>query len=600
MKKILLVLSVCFLTTESFSQTTQRLILVEEYTNASCGPCALSNPAFDALMTANATKVVAVRYHTSFPGYDPFYSQNPVQNQARTIYYQVTSVPTARMDGAGVFLQDVNQTSIDAEYNIAPQYAINLNFHLSADNDSVYASATFKAVQTVTGTLKAHIMMVEKVITFSTPPGSNGETSFPMVMKKMLPSETGTTLPATMYPGDSVVINVGWLISNVFNLNQLALVAYVQDNIDKNVKQAGYAPIPTTASVTPPTISVNAIVNPLCTNNGSVNINVSGGVPPYTFLWSNGATSEDISGLAAGSYSVTVTGGGASSNSTFTVQQLVLSQPAITSMSDKTSCSIKMNWAGVSGASSYKVQYKLNSDLTWSPELPVGNVTAYNFTGLASGSYYNFRVAAFCSNGNNSGYNSISDSTGHCEAISSSSVSNNSSTSVTVSWATPCYTIGYRLIYRQVGTNTWTSYFVFSTSKILNGLLPNTTYEYKIRNRCGDAPNVGLWTPNVSFTTPAMRFENELANQSQNNLTLYPNPANSDVHISGSFNEKAKSADLRIMNELGAVVYAQKINLEFGTFDLPVELPATLSNGLYFVNVSSSGEHAMAKLLLQR
>ena len=42
--------------------------------------------------------------------------------------------------------------------------------------------------------------------------------------------------------------------------------------------------------------------------NGSINLTVSGGVSPYTFLWSNGATSEDISAITAGSYSVTVTG----------------------------------------------------------------------------------------------------------------------------------------------------------------------------------------------------------------------------------------------------------------------------------------------------
>ena len=78
MKKILLVVSVCLLMLDSSAQT-QRLILVEEFTNASCGPCALSNPSFNTLMTANASKVVAIRYHSSFPGYDPFYSQNPVQ-----------------------------------------------------------------------------------------------------------------------------------------------------------------------------------------------------------------------------------------------------------------------------------------------------------------------------------------------------------------------------------------------------------------------------------------------------------------------------------------------------------------------------------------
>ncbi|OFX23750.1 MAG: hypothetical protein A2033_12905 [Bacteroidetes bacterium GWA2_31_9] len=42
-------------------------------------------------------------------------------------------------------------------------------------------------------------------------------------------------------------------------------------------------------------------------NNGSINISVSLGVPPYTFVWSNNAVTEDISGLAPGNYSVTLT-----------------------------------------------------------------------------------------------------------------------------------------------------------------------------------------------------------------------------------------------------------------------------------------------------
>jgi gliding motility-associated-like protein len=42
-------------------------------------------------------------------------------------------------------------------------------------------------------------------------------------------------------------------------------------------------------------------------DNGSVNLSVAGGVVPYSYLWSNGATSEDISGLTSGTYGVTVT-----------------------------------------------------------------------------------------------------------------------------------------------------------------------------------------------------------------------------------------------------------------------------------------------------
>jgi hypothetical protein len=42
-------------------------------------------------------------------------------------------------------------------------------------------------------------------------------------------------------------------------------------------------------------------------NTGSIDLTVGGGVPPYTYAWSTGASTQDISGLTAGTYTVTVT-----------------------------------------------------------------------------------------------------------------------------------------------------------------------------------------------------------------------------------------------------------------------------------------------------
>ncbi len=42
-------------------------------------------------------------------------------------------------------------------------------------------------------------------------------------------------------------------------------------------------------------------------NNGSVNATANGGSQPYTYSWSHGATTSNVSGLAAGSYTLTVT-----------------------------------------------------------------------------------------------------------------------------------------------------------------------------------------------------------------------------------------------------------------------------------------------------
>ena len=54
-------------------------------------------------------------------------------------------------------------------------------------------------------------------------------------------------------------------------------------------------------------------------NSGAINIEVSGGAPPYVYHWSNGKTTQDISNLPAGAYTVTVTGGGCGATASATV-----------------------------------------------------------------------------------------------------------------------------------------------------------------------------------------------------------------------------------------------------------------------------------------
>ncbi len=93
-------------------------------------------------------------------------------------------------------------------------------------------------------------------------------------------------------------------------------------------------------------------------SNGSINLSVSGGTSPYTYSWSNGAHTQDISSLAAGTYTVTVTDAhGCNQTATYIVTQptvLVLNASV-----DSVSCNggndghIDIDATGGSGGYSY-------------------------------------------------------------------------------------------------------------------------------------------------------------------------------------------------------------------------------------------------------
>ena len=67
-----------------------------------------------------------------------------------------------------------------------------------------------------------------------------------------------------------------------------------------------------TVIISEPQAALNAselITNVLCTGDstGTINLNVNGGTAPYNFLWNTGGTGQSPSGIATGSYSVTIT-----------------------------------------------------------------------------------------------------------------------------------------------------------------------------------------------------------------------------------------------------------------------------------------------------
>lgn len=132
------------------------------------------------------------------------------------------------------------------------------------------------------------------------------------------------------------------------------------------------------SSVSVPVLSLDSISDVSCNGgaDGAVYVRVSGGVIPYSYLWNTGVTTQDITGLSAGSYTVTVTDG----NSCTSTLNAAVSQPAV--LSD--SVQVADPTCGQSNGSATVFPYGGTSpyDHLWST-----GQTTQSVTGLSQGTF---------------------------------------------------------------------------------------------------------------------------------------------------------------------------------------------------------------------
>lgn len=243
------VLSVIVLTFTSSAQVT-RVVLFEEGTNASCGPCAANNPILKAFLDAHPTEATAIKYHASWPGYDPMYQANPTQNTERIVnYYHMnqTGVPYCNADGV---IQDIwpfsnaNFTNaLNTRLAILTPVTINVQDERIA-GDSIKSTITLNLLSNLpAGDYKLRVMTLERFVIYTSPPGSNGETHFENVFRWAYPNTTGVSIQTTAgtyqyiytYKREST-----WIDTSVYT------IAFVQNDVNKevmNVAKGSYTPL---------------------------------------------------------------------------------------------------------------------------------------------------------------------------------------------------------------------------------------------------------------------------------------------------------------------------------------------------------------------
>ncbi len=244
---IFLLLTYLILTSFSSFAQVRKITLLEVFTNSGCGNCANSNAVLSEFYSNFYGGVISVRYHPKFPDpRDPMYSGHSAEIDNRVNYYNILYTPQILFDGevygAAENVRDLWENMLQRNSRTSPIW-IDVTSSISIDSAKInvkiigYGNLTERD-------LKLRLAIIERNVHFDTPPGTNGETDFPDVFRRMLPDTNGTPI-ASIYPGDTLYYSFSIPIEDNWEWRNLAAVAWVQSDATKEIFQAN-TDIPTT------------------------------------------------------------------------------------------------------------------------------------------------------------------------------------------------------------------------------------------------------------------------------------------------------------------------------------------------------------------
>jgi hypothetical protein len=237
-----LIYSALFLLSTStlFAQPVKRYLLLEHVTNTRCSICASRNPAFFETLAEYPEDLHHIAYHPEIPYNNCFfYLHNPSQNNARKDLYNVPATPWMLLWGkrvsngsallpAGALNQGLGQTS---------SLQVLVQESLSGFGRAVQVEVEVKSVASPpdSGDIRLFVAVVEREVNYAAP---NGETLHHNVFRQMLPNSEGEPfIPAA--EGDSISFGFQYSFDPAWDINQISVVAFVQEMGSKTVYNSG-------------------------------------------------------------------------------------------------------------------------------------------------------------------------------------------------------------------------------------------------------------------------------------------------------------------------------------------------------------------------
>lgn len=232
---------------EVLTATADRVVLAEEFTSSTCGPCASFNPGYKQLLDANSAntetgRVTSVKYQMNWPspGNDPAYNQEAAD---RRVAYGISGVPDVVYSGSNI---PTSQANIDIVKDV-PSLA-NLSAEWSATGNYIQCDATVNALGDLGSNVVLHMAMIEKQINHSIQ--TNGETVFYHVFRKFMDGSSGHSMSNmtagntyTHYANSTISVNAApaqgsfdfWI-----GTSNMDVIVWLQNTTTGEVLQSAY------------------------------------------------------------------------------------------------------------------------------------------------------------------------------------------------------------------------------------------------------------------------------------------------------------------------------------------------------------------------
>ena len=227
--------------------------MLESFTSSTCGPCVAGNQNTSAVLAAYSDDQYSMlKYQMSWPGSgDPYYT---LEGGDRRTYYNVNAVPDFILDGNVWQGNSSSVTGSQIDAVMANPAFVSLSSYHVMDGQTIDFTVSINPLGDFAGPLTLYSAVFE-YMTYNNV-GSNGETQFSKVMKKMVPGSTGFSL-GSLTDGQTVVENFSHTFQGAYTLppdannpidhmtqhsvedfSNLGVVTWIQDDATKEILQS--------------------------------------------------------------------------------------------------------------------------------------------------------------------------------------------------------------------------------------------------------------------------------------------------------------------------------------------------------------------------